>query len=187
MKELGLFFAILVVGGVIFLPLHIVVLRARAGTNLITTLLVLIGVSTAAGVLAGWLLFGDQFSSPGAAAVAYVGGALTFAAYAGLYGLLLPSSVDRSVSVHIVSLLHAAPGQRLTEPELFELYTHDDMLRKRFLDCLNTGIIRHEGDQLVLTPKGARIAWLYTFVGQGLGMNLWYFSRQRTGVGAFRR
>jgi len=186
-KDLGLFFAILVIGGIVFLPLHIVVLRARGGTRLITSLNVTIGISTIMGVAAVWLLFGDQFSSPGAALVAYVGGALTFAAYAGIYGLLLPSSVDRSVSVHIVSLLDLAPQQRMTEAELFYVYTHDDMLQKRFADCLNTGIIRRDGEQLVLTPKGAAIAWLYTFVGEGLGMRLWYFERLRTGASAFRR
>jgi hypothetical protein len=186
-KDLGLFFAILVIGGVVFLPLHIVVLRARSGAQLITSLNATIGISTITGVAAVWLLFGDQFSSPGAALVAYVGGALCFAAYAGLYGLLLPSSVDRSVSVHIVSLLALAPGRRMTEAELFEVYTHDDMLQKRFLDCVNTGIIEREGDQLVLTKKGAAIARLYTFVGAGLGMNLWYFERRRTGASAFKR
>ena len=186
MKDLGLFFAILVIGGLVFLPLHIVVLRARGGAKLITSLNASIGISTFAGVVAVWLLFDDQFSSPGAAAVTYVGGALTFAAYAGLYGLLLPSSVDRSVSVHIVSLLALAPGRRMTEAELFNVYTHDDMLQKRFADCVNTGIIERNGDQLVLTKKGAQIAWLYTFVGEGLGMKLWYFERLRTGRSAFK-
>ena len=187
MKDLGLFFAILVISGLIFLPLHIVVLRARGGAQLITSLNTAIGVSTIAGVVAVWLLFGDEFSSPGAAAVAYVGGALTFAAYAGLYGLLLPSSVDRSVSVHIVSLLALAPGRRMTEAELFGVYTHDDMLQKRFADCVNTGIIERDGEQLVLTKKGALIAGLYTVVGEGLGMKLWYFERLRTGHSAFKR
>lgn len=180
-----MFFAILAIGGVVFLPLHIVALRLRRGTQLITTLNVIIAISTVVAVAAGYLLFNDQFSSPGAALVAYVGGALTFAAYAGLYSLLLPSSVDRSVSVHIVKLLYLAPGRRMTEQELFSLYTHDDMLEKRFNDCLATGIIRREGDQLLLTPHGARIAWLYMTVGEGLGMRLWYLDRLRKGSKPF--
>lgn len=187
MTDLVLFFGILVISGLIFLPLHIVALRLRKGAKLITTLNATIGLAMAGGVLMGWLLFGDRFSSPGAAAVAYVGGALCFAGYAGLYGLLLPSSVDRSVSVHIVSLLAMADQRRLTETQLFSLYTHDDMLRKRFIDCINTGIIKRAGDELVLTQKGAWIAWLYTFVGEGLGLRLWYFVRQRTGEDPFKR
>jgi len=180
-----LFFAILAIGGVVFLPLHIVALRLRGGAQLITTLNVVIAISTVVAVAAGFLLFNDQFSSSGAALVTYVGGALTFAAYAGLYSLLLPSSVDRSVSVHIVKLLYLAPGRRMTEQELLSLYTHDDMLEKRFNDCLATGIIRREGDQLLLTQHGARIAWLYMTVGEGLGMRLWYLDRLRKGSKPF--
>lgn len=182
-----LFFAILVIGGVVFLPLHILALRARGGARLITTINATIGISTLAAVAFVWLLFGDQFSSSGAAAVSYVGGALCFAAYAGLYGLLLPSSVDRSVSVHIVKLLYLAPRQRMTETELFSVYTHNDMLQKRFQDCVNTGIIKREGEQLVLTPQGARIARLYMMVGEGLGMRLWYLDRLRKGTSSFKR
>lgn len=187
MKDLGLFFAIMAIGGVVFLPLHILALRARGGARLITTLNAVIGVSTVAGVAGGWLLFGDQFSSPGAATVAYVAGALCFAAYAGLYSLLLPSSVDRSVSVHIVKLLYLAPRQRMTETELFSVYTHDDMLQKRFNDCISTGIIKRDGEELVLTPQGVRIARLYMLVGEGLGMRLWYLDRLRKGSRPFGR
>lgn len=187
MKDVALFFAILVIGGVVFLPLHILAVRMMQGRQLITTLNAAIGIATLVAVLAGWLLLGRHFSSPGALAVALVGGALTFAAYAGLYSLLLPSSVDRSVSVHIVKLLYLAPNQRMTENELFSLYTHGDMLEKRFADCLSTGIIKREGDQLVLTPHGARIAWLYMTVGEGLGMRLWYLDRLRKGVKPFAR
>jgi hypothetical protein len=182
-----LFFAILVIGGIVFLPLHIVALRLRGGAQLITTLNIVIAISTAVAVAMGWLLFDHEFSSPGAALLAYVSSALTFAAYAGLYSLLLPSSVDRSVSVHIVKLLYLAPNHRMTEKELFDLYTHGDMLEKRFNDCLATGIIRREGDKLVLTAHGARIARLYMMVGEGLGMRLWYLDRLRKGERPFGR
>jgi hypothetical protein len=186
-KDVLLYFAIMVVGGIVFLPLHIVSVRLRGGAKLITTLIAVIGVSTLVAVAVGWLVLGGEFSSPGAAAVACVGGGLSFAAYAGLYSLLLPSSVDRSVSVHIVKLLYLAPQHRMTEAELLELYTHDDMLGKRFNDCIETGIIRRDSDQLVLTPHGARIAWLYMLVGEGLGMRLWYLDRLRKGAGPFKR
>lgn len=186
-KDVLLYFAILAVGGVVFLPLHIVAVRARGGAMLITTLNAVIAVSTLVAVAFGWLVLRDRFSSPDAAVLACVAGALTFAAYAGLYSLLLPSSVDRSVSVHIVKLLYLAPQKRMTEEELLALYTHDDMLLKRFNDCIETGIIRREGDQLVLTPHGARIAWLYMVVGEGLGMRLWYLDRLRKGNAPFKR
>jgi hypothetical protein len=185
--DVALFFAIIAIGSAIFLPLHIVALRVLGGGQLITTLIAVIGVSTVVAVLLGWLSFDRQFSSSGAAILAYVASALCFAAYAGLYSLLLPSSVDRSVSVHIVKLLYLAPERRMTEEELLSLYTHDDMLHKRFNDCLSTGIIRRDGEQFVLTSKGARIAQLYMLIGEGLGMRLWYLDRLRKGVKPFAR
>jgi hypothetical protein len=187
LKDLAMFLAIMAIGAVVFLPLHVVAVRAVGGARLITTLIAVIGASTIAAVLGGWLLFDRYFSSAGAATLAYVAAALCFAAYAGLYSLLLPSSVDRSVSVHIVKLLYLAPNHRMTEAELFSLYTHGDMLEKRFNDCLATGIIKREGEELVLTPQGARIAWLYMTVGEGLGMRLWYLDRLRKGVKPFAR
>jgi hypothetical protein len=177
----------LAIGGLVFLPLHILALRVRGGSHLISTLNAVIGVSTVLAVGMGWLLFDGRFSSPGAATLAYVAAALCFAAYACLYSLLLPSSVDRSVSVHIVKLLYLAPSQRMTEQELFRLYTHGDVLEKRFNDCLSTGIIKREGNELTLTPHGARIARLYMLVGEGLGMRLWYLDRLRKGVKPFAR
>src|SRR5260370_41984144 len=91
-KDVLLYFAIMVVGGIVFLPLHIVSVRARGGAKLITTLIAVNVVSTLVAVAVGWLVLGDLFSSPGAAMVACVAGGLSFAAYAGLYSLLLPSS-----------------------------------------------------------------------------------------------
>jgi hypothetical protein len=179
LNDVLLYFAIIVIGGVFFLPLHIIVVRWMGGRQLITSLNIVIGFSTAAAVAVGWLFLGPHFSSPGAASVALVGGAIGFATLAGLYSLLLPSSVDRSVSVHIVKLLYLVPRQRMTEQQLFDLYTHEDVLEKRFLDCLATGIIKREQGELVLTRHGARIAWLYMAVGEGLGMRLWYLDRLR--------
>jgi hypothetical protein len=180
-----LYFAIIAIGGVVFLPLHIVLIRSMGGRKLITSINAAIGLSTVAAVAGGWFFLRPYFSAPGAASVALVGGAISFATLAGLYGLLLPSSVDRSVSVHIVKLLYLAPKQRMTEEQLFRLYTHEDVLEKRFLDCLATGIIKREGGELVLTPHGARIAWLYMTVGEGLGMRLWYLDRLRKGKNPF--
>lgn len=177
MNDLALYFVIIAVSSVVFLPLHVLMVRAMAGRKLITTLILAIGLSTAAGVVVGWLGFAKEYSSPDAQLLACVAGGLTFAAYAGLYGLLGPSSVDRSVSAHIVELVYLAPGGRLKESELFELYTHEDVLEKRFRDCIETRIIERQGEMLVVTGRGARIAALYIFIGRFLNMRLWFFDR----------
>lgn len=186
MKDLTLYLAIIALSGVIFLPLHIVAIRARHGDKLITTIIATIGVSAAIGVGGGWWAFGGEFSSEGAKLVACVGGGLTFLGFAGLYGLLGPSSVDRSVSVHIVKLVNLAPGRRIKEADLLKLYTHGDMLEKRFNDCIDTGIIERRGEELVVTPRGARIAFIYSAIGSILGMRLWYLDRSRNSAAPHR-
>ena len=178
-KDVLLYFAMVALNTAIFFPLHILASRVTQGAKLITTILATIAASTLAGTATGWLLFHGSFSSEGAEALACVASALTFFAYAGHYGLLGPISVDRSVSAHIVALLYLAPQQKMSEAGLGSLYTHTDMLEKRYNDCISTGLIERHGADLVLTPKGARIARFYLGLGEFLGMRQWYLKRHR--------
>jgi hypothetical protein len=176
-KDLILYFTVIALCSVVFLVSHLAAIRLKQGDRLLTTLCVAIGFSAFAGAGLGWWLLGGEFSSAGARLVACVGAALTFPGYAGLYGLMGPASVDRSVSAHIVKLIYLAPHHRLKEGELFKLYTHEDMLEKRFRECMESGIIERRGDELGVTPRGARIARFYIVLGKLLGMRLWYLDR----------
>jgi hypothetical protein len=185
LSDLALYFGILALAGLVFIPIHIVFIRFMSGEKLLTTFNSAVGFSILIASTLGWVFLGPHFSSSGAALVAVVGGAISFTGLAGVYGLILPVSVDRSVSSHIVGLVYLAPEHRLTEKALFELYTHDDLLRKRFVDCLATGIIKRDGPDILLTPHGARIARIYLWVGRVLGMRLWHLDRLRTGKSPF--
>jgi hypothetical protein len=176
-KDLGLYFAVIAVCGAVFLLSHLAAIRLRRGDRLLTTLSVAIGFSAFAGAGLGWWLFGGEFSSAGARLVACAGAALTFPGYAGLYALMGPASVDRSISAHIVNLIYLAPRHRLKEGELFKLYTHEDVLEKRFRECMESGIIERRSDELGVTPRGARIARFYISLGKMLRMRLWYLDR----------
>ena len=187
MKDLLLYLAVVVFCGVVFLPLHMVALRTRHGANVVMTLAITIVVSAVIGAAFGWWVLGGEFSSKGARLVACIAGGLTFLGCAGSYSLVGPISVDRSVSSHIVELVYLAPGHRIKEADLFRLYTHADVLGKRFRDCIETGIIERRGDELVVTPRGARIAWVYLTLGNLLGMRLWYLDRYRDGAESGQR
>lgn len=178
-RDLLLYFVTVVLCGVIFLVVHVVVIRATHGRQLIRMLAACIALSALVGSAVGWWMVGDGFTSQSARLLAYVGGALTFAGFAGVYCLVGPISVDRSVSSHIVELVYLGPGHRLREAELFELYTHADVLEKRFQDCLETGIIKREGEEIATTPRGERIARIFLALGNGLGMRLWHLERYR--------
>jgi hypothetical protein len=172
-----LYLAVVAICGLIFVPLHALAIRAMRGNKLIRTLAASIALSAVIGAGAGWWLLGDSFTFEGARLLASVAGGLTFAGFAGVYCHLGPISVDRSVSSHIVELVYLGPGHRLKEAELFRLYTHADVLGKRFKDCLETGIIERHGKELATTARGALIARIFLGLGRGLGMKLWYLDR----------
>ena len=100
-----------------------------------------------------------------------------FLGFAGAYCLIGPVSVDRSVSAHIVELVYRGPEHRLSEAELFGLYTHADVLGKRFADCLETGILERDGGKLRVTRWGATIALTYMTIGATLGIRRWHLAR----------
>jgi hypothetical protein len=178
-----MYFAVAIICGLIFVPLHAVAIRAMRGDKLIRTLASTIMLSAVVGGLGGWWLLAGGFTSESTRLLACVAGGLTFVGFAGVYCHLLPISVDRSVSSHIVELVYLGPGHRLKEADLFRLYTHADVLGKRFKDCIETGFIERHGDELTTTPRGALIARIFLGLGRGLGMRLWYLDRyqQRDG------
>ncbi len=167
----------MVTGVLVFLPLHVVAVRWMRGNYLLTTLNAVIIVSMMVAATVGWCFLGPHFSSPATAVVAIVGGVIAFAPYVGLYCTLGPTGVDRSVSAHVVSLLHLAPQHRLSRQKLFELYTHDDVLEKRIAECVETGIIEQDGDELIATKRGSRIAVFFLVLGKALGMRFWHLER----------
>jgi len=161
MQDFAFFLLVVMASAVVFAPLHIVLGRGCRGAALVRSLGISIAVSTVAGGLFGGGLISGQFSSPAVSVIAAVGGALTFAGFAGAYALILPISVDRSLSAHVVGLVYSSPGGRLSEAELFDLYTHAAILGKRLRECEQSGILERHGDELLVTSKGKRIAYAY--------------------------
>jgi hypothetical protein len=175
--DLLLFASVFVINGIVFLPLHVIVVRALRGRNILSTVNTMIGVSALIGSAIGWLLLGGLFSSEGAKAVACVGAGFAFLGFGALYNLLGPTSVDRSISAHILNLIYQAPGHRMTQDDLFGFYTHSDVLEKRLTECAEIGVIERSGSQLILTRSGRRIGLFYAILGKVLGMRFWYLDR----------
>jgi|SRR4051812_18886238 hypothetical protein len=177
--DLLLFASVFAISGLVFVPLHVVAVRRWRGRNIVSTVNAMIGVSAIVGVVAGWLLLGGLFSSEGAKAVGCVGAGLSFTGFAALYNLLGPTSVDRSISAHILNLIYQAPDHRMSTDDLFNFYTHSDVLEKRLVECAEIGVIERHGSQLALTASGRRIGRFYAILGKVLGMNFWHLERYR--------
>jgi hypothetical protein len=181
LTDLLLYVSVFIISGLIFLPLHVLAVRANHGANLILTVNLAIGASAVVAGIIVWLAFGDRFSSEGAKAVACIGGGISFLGFGGIYNLLGPTSVDRSISAHMVNLIYQAPGHRMTKEDLFAYYTHDDVLEKRFDECTRIGVIERHGSQLTLTASGCRISLIFAIMGKVVGIRPWYLDRYRAG------
>jgi hypothetical protein len=177
--DLLLYGSVFVISGLIFLPLHILAVRATHGAKLILMVNLSIGVAAVVAGTIVWLAFGGLFSSEGAKAVACVGGGVSFLGFGGVYNLLGPTSVDRSVSAHMVNLIYQAPGHRMTKEDLLAYYTQEDVLEKRFEECVRIGAIERNGSQLTLTVSGCRISLTFAIMGRVIGIRPWYLDRYR--------
>jgi hypothetical protein len=179
LTDLLLYILVFVISGLIFLPLHVFALRATHGANLLLSVNLSIGTSAVSASIIVWMAFGSMFSTEGARTVACLGGGISFLGFGGIYNLLGPVSVDRSVSAHIVNLINQAPDHQMSKEDLFNYYTHSDVLEKRFRECAEVGVIARHGSQLTLTARGRRIALFYAILAKVLGIRLWYLDRYR--------
>jgi len=177
--DLLLFLAVFAISAITFVPLHLMAVRANRGRKLLSTVNAMICLSAVIGGGLGWLLFGNLFSSPGSMALGCVGGGFSFLGFGGVYNLLGPASVDRSISAHIVNLIYQAPGHRMSKEELFSLYSQADILEKRFVEFTVIGVIEQEDSHFTLTAKGRRIARAFAILGKALGLHPWYLERVR--------
>jgi hypothetical protein len=67
----------------------------------------------------------------------------------------------------------------MSKEELLSLYSHSDILDKRFTEFAAVGVIEQQASQLTLTAKGCRIALTFAILGKALGMHPWYLERVR--------
>jgi len=178
--DLLLFLSVFAISAIVFVPSHLIAVRANGGKKLLSTVNAMICLSAFIGATIGWLLLGDLFSSSGSKAVGCVGGGFSFLGFGGIYNLLGPASADRSISAHILNLIYQAPGHRMSKEELFALYSHSDILEKRFIEFAAVGVIEQQASQLTLTAKGRRIALTFAILGKALGLHPWYLERVRT-------
>ena len=178
--DLLLFLSVFATSASVFVPLHLIAVRANRGRKLLSTVNAMICLSAFIGGTIGWLLLGPLFSSPAVKVVSCVAGGFSFLGFGGVYNLLGPASADRSISAHIVNLIYLAPGHRMSKAELFGLYTQSDILEKRFVEFAAIGVIEQHNSKLTLTAKGRRIAQIFAILGKVLGLHPWYLERVRS-------
>ena len=164
--------AIFVVAWVIYAALHAgaAQLRVVQGVGNSTVALGVIG-ALFAGVL-GWLFLAPRFSSPSAYELAVITAPICFLGYCGIWVLLGPVTVDRSITLTILRALYAINGQNLPNQRLRAAVPFDRIYEKRLRELTLSGVIEPGADDFRITPKGARALKLYFWLGRVLNVEM---------------
>jgi hypothetical protein len=160
--------ALAVAAFALFLPLHVVVLRALRPHFRFKVMTRLHGALAAAIVVAYWLTppdLGLLPSGPGRGGAvlgilnALLVHGLLFMGYAMFYFL-----VDRGFSLRVMIEIEGVPGRGLGQDELAAIYPPAGVVRRRLGELVEIGRLTRDGERYRLTPRGRLDARLFRFV-----------------------
>ncbi|HVA14961.1 MAG TPA: hypothetical protein VNF99_17070 [Stellaceae bacterium] len=134
---------------------------------------VVLGVSTAAltGFLS-WIFLVGRFSSVGAHVLASATAPLCFLGFCGIWILLGPVTIDRSITLTILSALKAVESRQLSNDRLMAAVPFDRIYGKRLKELSGSGVIELRANGVRVTPKGERVLRLYLWLGRLLNVEL---------------
>ena len=164
-SDLGYFGLIFIINLSLFFVVHIVYFRVFL-INKINTVFTIINLACC-GVtgLVGWLAIGPSFSNQTIMIVATIGSVGAAYGLCGLYALLGPIFVDRSVSAAMMARLARAPDGREREDHLSEELGRL-IFDKRFIEHEAVGVITRSNGWAQITPKGHLIGSAYVLLGK---------------------
>ncbi len=171
MTDVLLFFGIFGMCGAFFIVFHILALRLHDTRRLLVFLMgIYLFSALVATVLSRYLIAG-YFSSFDCYVIANLGAVLAgfFAAF--LYAFLGPATADRSLTAHMLLHLLAKPEFEAEKHILESEYVAGNFFSKRYAECISAGILLERDGVVKLTPKGRRIARLYSFQIWILGLD----------------
>lgn len=134
---------------------------------------VLLGIVSAVltGILA-WIFLGDRFSSANVHLLASVTAPICFLGFCGIWVLLGPVTVDRSITLTILAALKAVETRELPSERLMAAVPFDRIYGKRLKELSGSGIIELHPSGVKVTPKGERALRLYLWLGRLLNVEL---------------
>lgn len=80
-----------------------------------------------------------------------------------IYSILVPTMVDRSISVYMLLYLDESPSKELNFDELNTKLQASSILHKRFIEHEEAGSIELKGNKVLLTTKGQVAAKIFLF------------------------
>jgi hypothetical protein len=163
--------AALLMGGafLVFLILQTIIYRLRLfdtmGRNLfVVSLLVCIAQMLLGPYLVSWLVTAPEQRW----LTSILSGVAAFG-LTGIYLMIFPVSLERSFSVRLLVNLLNDKTRSMTKAEVETLHTREQIYEMRYREMTEGGLIRMDGDRLVLLPRGQLIARLYLLLGRSMG------------------
>lgn len=156
---------------VLFIAVYVAAARLRWVTNVDWRLIVIAVLSaTTVGILS-WLLLAERFSSPSAFWLATVTAPIAFLGYCGIFILIGPANVDRSVTFSMLRAFKARDERGTQDGPLIDAVPFDRIFNKRLRELATHGVIEVDRNSVRLTPMGDRTRRFYLWLGRLLNVD----------------
>ena len=162
--------AVFVAAWMIYFIVYLVAARLRWVENIDLRLVVMGNLSALAAGVLSWLFLGGNFSSPNAFWLATITAPIAFLGFCGLFILLGPANVDRSITFSILTAFKAVEDQEMPNAKLIETVPFDRIYQKRLQELSRSGVIKLTGNRVKIMPLGDRALRFYRWLGHLLNI-----------------
>jgi hypothetical protein len=154
----------------VFLGAYVTAARMRWVENLDRRLIVLALASAAvAGVIAAVAL-SDRFSNANVLWLATITAPISFVGFCGIFILVGPANVDRSVTLTILRAFKAQEESHSTHEKLIDAVPFDRVFAKRLHELSTHGVIEMRDGRAQLTRRGDRTRRFFLWLGRLLNV-----------------
>jgi hypothetical protein len=162
--------AVFVMAWLIYFFAYLVAARLRWVSNIDLRLVVMGNLTALAAGVLSWLFLGEHFSSPNAFWLATITAPIAFLGFCGLFILLGPANVDRSITFTILTAFKAVEDQEMPNAKLIETVPFDRIYQKRLRELSRSGVIELTGNRVKIMPLGDRALRFYRWLGRLLNI-----------------
>jgi hypothetical protein len=162
--------AVLMIGSfAVFFGLQTAIYRLRIFKTMGRDLFVICLLVCIAEMLLGPYLISPLVADPSERWLISILSGIAFFGLTGIYLMIFPVSPERSFSVRLlVNVLNRKDGT-IDKATVEALHTRERIYEMRYREMIESGLIKMEGDRLILLPRERLIARLYLLLGQSMG------------------
>ncbi len=169
-RDLFGFAALFVAAWVIYFTIHLTLAKLRIVRGVgITTVMMAVVAAVLSG-LASWVVLGGWFSSPSTYALVSITAPFSFLGFCGIYVLIGPVTVDRSITMTMLCALEESQSKKLARSQLHAEVPFDRLFEKRMRELEGSGTIDTSGE-VRITPRGIRTIRAYKWLARTFNLN----------------